>query len=508
MKYQEQHEAFKRLAIQQGISQREDVTQALSFGCNVPSKLVDRWLNRLLEVPNQFASQRRYVNRFKLGADPEFLFVDPTVPGGARRAANMFGLQQGLAFGMDNNGRLTEIRPYPSRSALAVTASILATLRWLAVLVPDTLKYNWQAGAYLFGDGLGGHVHFGRKRPGRDLEVKALDAIEEELLLARAYPMREVLRRRQGDEHHQLYGVLGDIRLQRHGYEYRTFPSWLDCPELAFLTITLSKLAVLNPELAQGYPVFNAVEKHIQRIKNFLAYYKDIDDDARLAFRLVSRAFPRHIGGDFKARWGISNLPLGMRPPIQFIPSSIKPGDDDLIEMFHYLKTGEPLVGRVPKPTWRPLNPPQGYGMTIGRTQTQGAKGLGELLWDVCHSDAYPVQFLTSREMRVDNAFSISKQLADRLPVGWQNFCKGKVTLHAGDDKLIYSGEKARTTNFAECRQILLETVFPLWPIHNVQVDSWQQWQVNTSKKPAPVPKYQEKLLVGLLASLPVIALR
>lgn len=477
MKYQEQREAFKELTIRQGICRLEQLPEAMPFGCDVPERLVQKWLNRILELPTSFSTQRRYVNRFKLGADPEFIFSRA----GERCDAKHLELQQGLAFGMDNNGRLVELRPYPSRSAVEVVASILATMRWLALLVPKSMQYDWCSGAFLCGDGLGGHVHLGRKRPGRAIEVKALDTIEGEMEVLGAYPIREIARRRGGDEHRQLYGLLGDIRKQRHGYEYRTFPSWLDSPELAFLTITLSKLAVQNPRLTQGYVPLLVVSRHFQRIRNLLAYYKDTDDDARLALQMISRHFPVHVGGDFKKRWGIEPI-VSARPDIRFIPSSIKPNAEDVQEMFDHLGGSKLLKQRLPVATWGPLVPPEGYKMVITELNTVQAKGLGELFWDVCQHQSFHYPITNAKEGRI--FFQIPATLAAKLPIGWQRFCKGKIIVQHNDG-YIYSHEKARdVVTFDECRRLLLETVFPFWRIKDVKPDSWQQWQSQLRKKP------------------------
>jgi hypothetical protein len=449
----------------------------------------------MLEVPTEFSTQRRYVNRFKLGADPEFVFLT----GGLRCEARHFKVSQGLAFGMDNNGRLMEIRPWPHRSALHVTASILLTLRFLAAMVPKTLEFDWVSGAFLCGDGLGGHVHFGRKRPNRNLEVKALDAIEEELLSLGVYPAREVLRRRQGDEHHQIYGALGDVRAQRHGYEYRTFPSWLDSPELAFLTITLSKLAVHNPRLTQGYLPLGPVSG-CQRIKNLLAYYKDVDDDARLALMLLAKRWPMHMGGDFKRRWGITGEVGPLQERIEFLPSCIKPSEDVVQELFKHFVTGTPLGYGAPKPTWQPLCPPDGYVMTIQGSQTHLAKGLGELLWDVCQHQNFKYTIQNTRD-RERCMFLIPRKLAAILPADWRKFCGSKIEAHGGDSNIIYSAEKTRgPETFDECRRLLLETVLPFWPISKVKPDSWQQWK-NARK---PVSRYAGKIIYGDESMLPI----
>src|SRR5581483_8667143 len=124
--------AFYRVAISHGISAPEGMHRAFPLGCAVSEQILESWLKRLQKLP-EFGPQRRYVNRFKVGADPEFVFVSSglTRDEDSRVDAHHLGLQQGPAFGADNNGRLAEIRPHPSRSALRVCASILSTLRWM-----------------------------------------------------------------------------------------------------------------------------------------------------------------------------------------------------------------------------------------------------------------------------------------------------------------------------------------------------------------------------------------
>lgn len=502
MKYHEQHEEFKRLAIRQGLARLEQLNQALPFGYTVPALRINRWLNGMLALPSEFSAQRRYVNRFRIGADPEFIFVKD----GQRVNAMNLHLAQGLAYGMDNNGRLIEIRPHPNRSALHVTASILATLRWLSILVPETMSYDWVTGAYLLGDGLGGHVHFGRKRPGRDLEVKALDVIDDELVVLKAYPAGEVARRRQGDEHNNHpYGLPGDIRPQRHGYEYRTFPSWLDSPELAFLTMTLSKLAVQTPQLTQGYMPLTA-DRHLRRLQNLLSYYKDVDDDARLALCMVAKHMPIHIGGDFKKRWGIEAATLGDAPKVSFLPSSIRPTQAEVTELFEYFRDGKALGYKIPEPTWAPLNPLDGYIMALKSTDTRGAKGLGELLWDVVMSKELPLRFVSSPDVH-GGFFSIPSKLANILPTGWRKLASNKINVHFGDENFIYSSAKGRETGtFDECRRLLLDTVLPLWRISDVKADSYLQWKSASRKKPAR--NFNDKLLSGDASQLPLRDLR
>lgn len=476
MKWLDKRDAFYRLAVQHGVSSRGQLEKLFPLGYDVPESIMDRWVRRLGEAPADFSSQRRYVNRFKLGADPEFIFT----VGVGRKDASAFHLKQGLAFGADNNGRLTEIRPYPSRSALEVVASILETFRWMVFWKPLTLGYQWQAGAFLQDDGLGGHVHFGRKRPDRALEIKALDVIEEDMLTLGWYPMREVMARRGGDAHNQKYGGLSDFRLQTHGYEYRTFPSWLDSPALAFLTLTLSKLAVHDPDVIKGMKLDK--KQMFYRLRNLLSYYKDMDDDARLALRVLNNQKFTHKGGDFRTRWGFGIPLIGPGPNVKYIPSAIKPSPFTSEEVFAHLRTGEPIINRMPAMTWEPAGPPEGYKMMIDETPTNGAKGIGELVWNLCYHKDFPIFC----EPVKDDKLLISTKLAAQLPKGWERGLD--IKCHGGEMNSIFVGTKAREGQAAVAtKRALLCGLFPIWRVQDVKDDSYVQWKQHVQVKALPV---------------------
>ena len=475
----EQKKAFYQEVVTRGISSVRDFQGAFPLGVGVPESRMSRWLDRMYKLP-AFSSQRRYVNRFKLGADPEFVFFDRYE--GSRIDAAHLGMKQGLAFGADNNGRLTEIRPYPSRSALKVCASILNTLRWLAVRHPEVSKYEMQAGAFLHGDGIGGHVHFGRKRPHREREIAALDVISEMLWPAAGYSSDDIRHRRDGDRLGQHYGMPGDFRLQNHGYEYRTFPSWLGSPALAFLTITLAKLAVYNPELLLGISNYRGTPSlQTKRLINFLSYYKDVDDDALLACYLLRNSFPKHQSGDFKPLWGIGK---GSTKPPGFIPSAIPPSNEDIQELFQSFLTGATLQEKPPSLTWTPSDPPKGYRMMIQGVSTTLHKGLGELIWDICVDDKYRTT-VTGMGRSSGVALHISPELYKILDI--KRLKSLPIPCHrsldiAGRAIGIFcnwrEGEKAK-----EVRKALLSGVFPMWQIRNVAQDSLMVWEKGIAPK-------------------------
>ena len=484
-------DAFYKAAIQQGLTGPEGLDTVFPLGYNVPQGRVQKWLRGLTCPPSSLLTGRRFVNRFRLGADPEFVFTTE----GVRGNASALSLKQGQAFGADNNGRLAEIRPYPSRSALEVVASILTTLRWMAVLKPKTLAYNWESGAFILDDGIGGHVHFGRKRPGREEEITALDAVEELLLALGIFPIDGVARRRGGDAHRQRYGQIHDFRLQAHGYEYRTFPSWLDSPALAFMTITLSKLAVCNPGICTGLQVSSIAKTNLQKIRNLLAYYRRVDNDARLALMLLERGLPRHNGGDFRERWGIPRT-TAIHPTVNVIPPAIKPDEGTIKELLELFSIGRPLMFPMTfVPNWEPSTLPKGYVMCIDSVSTDQAKGFGELIWDLCVNKNLPVPISAgNRDLGGGRGIMVSSGLAKLLPSGWQNKQQVHV-FHDGAAQIIIpmatrEGPRAKAT-----KDFLTSGVFPIWRVKDVKQESFTEWRSKVDKAPVKPKTFKSKVL-------------
>lgn len=478
--FAEMKKAFYREIVAHGIYAPEQFREAFPLGYEVPRATIERWFTRFRRVDGTFCATPRHVNHFKLGADPEFVFTATNLDGQADRIdAHQLGLKQGPAFGEDNNGRLAEIRPYPSRSALEVCASVLATLRWMAIIKKQTTEFMWQSGAFLFRDGIGGHVHFGRKRPTRSDEVKALDNVMEMLMEMGVYPKSEVVARRAGDARNQRYGQLGDYRMQTHGYEYRTFPSWLDSPSLAFFTLAISKLTVHDPGLVLRIQQVKSA-RAIEAIVNLLAYYQDLDDDARLAHNMVQRGIPKHVGGDFKERWGVETVkPI---PMPHYVPMAIKPDMETIVSLRRHLLTGDALGYVKPKLTWSPAAAPKGYRMVIDATETIQRKGLGECVWDLCTHESMGILF-TTQSQSDHQAALVSESLArgrDSMKIFGTN------AIRITGDKKNYvmfnshwlDGGKARLV-----KKWILNGRLPLWRIGDVTPDSIEKWKASAPVK-------------------------
>lgn len=462
---------FWEEVVRHGVREIKDLKERYPLGTAISDEKMELWLRQLRRTPAPplFEKIPRLINRFRLGADPEFIFED--VERRRRVDATSFGLHTGLAFGCDQNGRLVELRPRPYRSALRVTASVLQSLRWLALMKPAALRYSWRAGAFLYDDGIGGHVHFGRKRPERERETDALAHVMIQLAGIGTFPIAQCERRLAGDARGQMYGRLDDIRNQAYGYEYRAFPSWLDSPWTAFFSLTLAKLAVQDPGLVCAWPVDAA---HPELLTDLLSYYKGRDDDAALALVAVKRhGLPRHVGGDFRPRWGLTYE--NPKTSVEVVPDVIPAGKKAPKELYEFLVNGTPITAAMPELTWSPDRVPEGYVRVIDIYTLNRAKGMCEMLWDV----VTPTEMMTS-VLPGENGFEVDRELAAMLDPEWTKAAQSlgcSVRVYGAGSyavrlaPVLREPEKARQT-----KELLLSGLFPLWSLKTVTRDSWRDW--------------------------------
>ena len=461
---------------------------------------IERWYKRLYKTSERpLPVGARLVNHFMLGADPEFVFHN----GANRVEARGLGLKAGPAFGADNNGRLCELRPAPSRSALSVLASIWLAMRWMVVYHPDVLNYSWRSGAYFEGDGLGGHVHFGRKRlKFRDREVGSLDRLAHLQFVAGLFDREEGrlrVRQAQGAPQGQPYGALADVRSQPHGYEYRTLPSWIDNPWLAYFNLVTSKLVVALPDLVAAISEADASltsEQARGQLRMLLAYYSPLDDDARLAFAILARrGLPTHAHGqDFKNAWGLfASGPFGNKreaEPPRILPEVVGPSEAEELELSLAMFEGRSPELTALRPSWKPSDLPAGYGHLIKLVDTKVAPGLGEFAIGLCtHKDA-PLQLLNMGHSGL--AFRFPYNLEDRIARSGLKQRIGVPMDCAVDPNQIHMNASKDFTlqQMLEARRAIVESqVFPLWDIHAVRPDSYEKWLQLSTAPPSKTPK-------------------
>lgn len=474
---------FRRLLVDKGI---DSPSHEIIAGLPVPPPLLQQWMTRFYQLPDLSLLGGRLINHFKIGADPEFVFL--SIAELARRDASQFGLAAGVAFGADNCGRIAELRPHPSRSALAVVASLQSTLKWLAIHKPQTMQYIWRCGAFVEGDGLGGHIHFGRLQAGSQVrESAALDTVMYWLTRIGVYDNEEGRQRIKGGH----YGRLADRRKQKHGYEYRTPPSWLDSPWMAFFYLTLAKLAVHNPSLIQplskemeGWPA-SAFQR---RVAALLAYYKGLDDDAAIAYHILrTQGLPQRVAGDFRPHWGINP---GLEGAVKFnvIPDTIPPHPQEVAEIREALLAHRPPGIVSLEPTWHPFKLPAGYIHTITQCTTYARPGVGELALRLAHSAEVP---LSLEVLNVgEGVVSISSTLASKLGFHiYKAIPYIKVSLQNNSNSWIGFSKYAFQEQQELLYKILVESgCFPIWDLQKVQPESLAEWEKHRAELVAKFP--------------------
>jgi len=465
VEFRDQKHYLFREAVRNGWESAAQFPAALTQG--LPSELPKKWLAKFYRTPKIEALSRstRLVNRFMVGADPEFTLADGI---GKLVHANTFKLHVGLAFGADLAGRPVELRPAPSRFALDVLASILTELRWMALTVPKIRECQWFARPYVEHDGIGGHVHFGRKRlDKRDREVNGLDRLASMLTALDVFDRRAVQQRNEDT----VYGKFGDVRDQAHGYEYRTLPTWLSSPWLAYLTLVLSKLAVYDPML---------IEKSVPSkgtLRNLLAFYKGLDDDAMIAYAALERfGWPKQDVGDFKSAWGLT-YPKDLLPTKVLIPEVIEPTDEDRQQIFNLLVKGTPIPAVVPKPNWGPTTLPEGYYPLAYHSDTTGGprrRGFGELMAGLAHHENAKVRIETGE----GDPLRILHPTGLKIP---REFSGTQIKFYPNEEVIIYIGQRFRedANKMVQLKKFLLEH-FPVWKFADVKPDSFKEFKTSS----------------------------
>jgi Phage phiEco32-like COOH.NH2 ligase-type 2 len=345
---------------------------AKAIGISVPDSMLTRWRTRFYSaLPVQFNATPLLVNRFCVGADPEFIFAK-------KAKVNSFGervpveyvhaetldLSTLEAFGADMSGRQAELRAYPSRSVLKVVASMMDEMRWLNE-AKSLDNYDWIAPAIFSRDGVGGHVHIGRKRPHSETVIQSLDGLTRMLLASKMFDGKG-----QESRHANTgYGRYGDYRRQAHGFEYRTMPSWLCTPWCAYLTLVLAKLAVLENFLEIQTPK----GKPELVILNLLRAYQGVDDDARIALTAMQlHGMPVFHSTDFKPHWGIPTSTNSKFKETQYFPPVIEPADSSVRQLFNALTAATPIPRELPEPTWRPITLPPSLAKVSAQAHAYG----------------------------------------------------------------------------------------------------------------------------------------
>jgi hypothetical protein len=456
---------------------------------SVDSRIID-WATRYepLKCPILPNSDGRYLNHFCIGSDPEFCFKNTE---NRRIEAYESGLKVGLAVGADQNERLVEIRPWPSRSVVKHVAGILTALRWMyRVYNGPAHRYAWRAGAFFAGDGMGGHIHFGRKRPTRDSEIRALDGLARVFKTSGLFPVEEWNHRMHGDNFHNApYGLPGDFRIQRHGFEYRSLPSWLQSPTVAFIVLVSAKLAVLDPEITTTWRADVGQAEARKLLRGLAKLYRGRDDDAYLLYHVLTKngdsPFDVDYRTDFSTAWGIPRTTaLAANDSAIILPTCIEPNPEEVQEIQNYLLRGTPLEFHIYPPTFVSKLPEGVDYKWVPESVNPGRhSGFGDLIHNLVFSPS--LKFYWNYSNTDDFA------IVGAIPVFWSAFerelinnyyprvhIQGNTGTH--DTEITVPRALCQTQTIAGFRAILLNTgLFPLWTVPTVKADSLKKWLAN-----------------------------
>jgi len=307
-----------------------------------------QWRVRYREIP-------RLVNRFTIGAR---VMVGARREGELRASATVLG---GFAR-LHQATRSVMVTAKGSRRVLEVVGNLAFGLQGADVLSTHSGAYSWESGGWLKeGFPLSGRVGFARLRTENRLrEVVALDEVMELLISAGVFSREEQKLRNTWPM--APVGLLGDWKKQSWGWEYRGFPSFVESPAQAMLVLTLTKLAVVRPDLIMlNRTNGDSPEYATHRIKMFLAYFRGLDDDAELCWEMIRRhGLPKKPRG-MNTAWGITFLPKVERKGIGVVAAEAPKGIQAKIWAALVENTPIPVIGgyeslmvEIPK-GWKPV---------------------------------------------------------------------------------------------------------------------------------------------------------
>lgn len=249
-----------------------------------------------------------FVNNFRIGCDPEFLVVGKN--GKGVNLTHFFHVGAG-PLGFDHGGRVAELRPEPRKGTFALIKQMQRILQDSDKA--QTVKtFKWRSGAYykdpqeLPGEAtmdhyLGGHVHF--DIPSTHFTQAMITALNS---VAKYLDEIEVMPKAENQVRRHLWGKFGEVRTDwpDNHVEYRSFSSWLTHPMVAFLVLTMAKLAVISPENAT--PLADATST--KALNHFLSKFQFKDQNAaRLCEMLESNPKWLHTppDSDIRKAWGV-----------------------------------------------------------------------------------------------------------------------------------------------------------------------------------------------------------
>lgn len=282
---------------------------------NMTAKLTVLFANAMNRFAREEESGKRMKEPLLLGADPEFVLRSPdgkVIPASRfMEKSGQVGCDAVILRGRRLIHPLVEIRPEPAENPTQLLDHIRSGLIQAQQMIADD-SLEWLAGGMpVKGIPLGGHIHFS----GIWLHSNLVRKLDNYLTLPVALLEDEASHQRR-----PLYGYLGDCRLKPHGgFEYRTLPSWLLSPQIAFGVISLAFLIAENYRSLRQEPLVKAslqqafyngnrkellkaaapLWKELEELPAYSAYARELDAFKQILFS----ASPVDSSRDFRKAW-------------------------------------------------------------------------------------------------------------------------------------------------------------------------------------------------------------
>lgn len=211
--------------------------------------------------------------KLTIGTDPELVL---SYKGKLVRAGDVI-MDRGAKFGLDGHPYIAELRPDAAVHPKDLVESVKKTLGSRA---EELAKYSWLAGPWALDKPLGGHIHFGVR-----LEERFKEALNHQFapILALIEPPEGAAQRRTFPFYNgHAYGLLGDIREKRWGFEYRTPGSFIVSPGISLGVMALAK-AIIWEEMNKGKSAWSSLNDAQRKELTFAA--KDFHECKRDVFK-------------------------------------------------------------------------------------------------------------------------------------------------------------------------------------------------------------------------------
>jgi hypothetical protein len=249
--------------------------------------------------------------RVMIGCDPEFVII---------KRRKLVPMEQVLKdgrktkkIGLDMGWKVMELRPDPSEDIFVLIAHIRHLLKHILKHHTGLRNCRFIAGHYACYEALGGHIHISVVDSNESLTTQAfkiyLDTVISGGLMKLINDKKHhATRKANGYGRDYVHDLWHDVFRSKNGVlEYRTPPSWLVSPSLAFMFLGLAKICALLYLNKQPKILPNNIPDIIRVVTGlpWLMKQPDVAKCIELLDNLKRDTDANWINVDFKKTWNL-----------------------------------------------------------------------------------------------------------------------------------------------------------------------------------------------------------